>query len=90
MPMQPPSFGRRQALQAAFGLGAGAVLLGGPRAFGASSLDDALAAGVCTLTPEQEVGPFYVPLERIRSNIVGTRKGVPLRLAITVVDSASC
>jgi protocatechuate 3,4-dioxygenase beta subunit len=66
------------------------VLLGGPQAFGASSLDEALAAGVCTLTPEQEVGPFYDALEQIRSNIIGTRKGVPLRLAITVIDSATC
>ncbi|MCW2993283.1 MAG: hypothetical protein JWQ18_778, partial [Conexibacter sp.] len=43
-----------------------------------------------TLTPEQEEGPFYVALERIRSNIVGTRKGVPLDLRITIVDSDTC
>jgi protocatechuate 3,4-dioxygenase beta subunit len=90
MSIESTSLGRRQALRAAFGLGLGAVLLGGPRALGSSALDTALAAGVCTLTPEQEEGPFYVALERIRSNIMGTRTGVPLRLAITVVDSTTC
>jgi protocatechuate 3,4-dioxygenase beta subunit len=88
MSLETTSFGRRQALQSA--LGAGAVLLGGARLLGASPVGDALAASVCSLTPEQEEGPFYVPLERIRSNITGGRVGVPLRLAITVVDSSTC
>jgi protocatechuate 3,4-dioxygenase beta subunit len=90
MPIEPTSLGRRQVLQAALGAGVGALLIGGPRALGASPLDSALAAGVCTLTPEQEEGPFYLALERIRSNIAGTRQGVPLRLAISVIDSSTC
>ena len=39
------------------------------------------------LTPEQEEGPYYVALEKIRKNITLGRPGVPLRLRITVVDS---
>lgn len=90
MPFESASLGRRQVLQAAFGAGAGAVLLGGVRLLGVSPGDSAVAATACALTPEQEVGPFYVALERIRSDIRGGRTGVPLRLAITVLDSSTC
>jgi protocatechuate 3,4-dioxygenase beta subunit len=89
MARQPVFLTRRSALKAAFGASAGAVLLGGPKLLG-SSFDEALAAGACTLTAEQEVGPFYVALHRIRSNIVGDRNGVPLILRITVIDSSTC
>jgi protocatechuate 3,4-dioxygenase beta subunit len=88
MPLETTTFGRRQALTAAFG--AGAVLLGGARLLGVSPTGDALAASACTLTPEQEEGPFYVPLERIRSNITGSRTGVPLNLQIALIDSSTC
>jgi protocatechuate 3,4-dioxygenase beta subunit len=81
---------RRQLLAAALGGSAGAVLLGGPRLLGASPVADALAATACTLTPEQEEGPFYVDLDKIRSNIVGGREGVRLALAITIIDSTTC
>jgi protocatechuate 3,4-dioxygenase beta subunit len=83
---------RRQTLTALGAAGAGAVLAGAgaaPGALGGLGAEEALAAS-CTLTPEQEVGPFYVALERIRSTIVGTRKGVPLDLRITIVDAATC
>jgi protocatechuate 3,4-dioxygenase beta subunit len=89
MSREPAELTRRGALKAAFAASAGAVLLGGPKLLG-SSVDEALAATACTLTPEQEEGPFYVALHRIRSNIVGSRSGVPLLLRITVVDSSTC
>jgi protocatechuate 3,4-dioxygenase beta subunit len=44
----------------------------------------------CVLTPEQEEGPFYIDLARVRRDIVEGRPGVPLALALTVVDSRSC
>jgi protocatechuate 3,4-dioxygenase beta subunit len=75
---------RRQSLGALGVAGAG-LLLG--RASFADAPAPALAAS-CTLTPEQEEGPFYVDLNRVRSNIVGTRKGVPLELRITLVSAA--
>lgn len=44
----------------------------------------------CVLTPEQEEGPFYIDLARVRRNIVEDRSGVPLALALSVVDSDTC
>jgi protocatechuate 3,4-dioxygenase beta subunit len=44
----------------------------------------------CVLTPEQEEGPFYVDLARVRQDIAEDRPGVPLALALTVVDSNTC
>jgi protocatechuate 3,4-dioxygenase beta subunit len=88
MPGEPREVTRRSALKAAFAASAGAVLLGGTRLLG-TSVDEA-AAAACTLSAEQEEGPFYVALHRVRSNIVGSREGVPLLLRITIVDSATC
>jgi protocatechuate 3,4-dioxygenase beta subunit len=44
----------------------------------------------CVLTPEQEEGPFYIDLGKVRRDIVENRPGVPLALALTVVDSNTC
>lgn len=44
----------------------------------------------CVLTPGQEEGPFYIDLAQVRQDIVEDRSGVPLALAVTVVDSSTC
>jgi protocatechuate 3,4-dioxygenase beta subunit len=44
----------------------------------------------CLLTPEQDEGPFYIDLARVRRDIVENRPGVPLALALTVVDAGTC
>jgi protocatechuate 3,4-dioxygenase beta subunit len=44
----------------------------------------------CVLTPEQTEGPYYIPRERVRKNIVEHRPGTPLTLRLTVVDAATC
>ena len=44
----------------------------------------------CVLTPEQEEGPFYIDLARVRRDIVENRPGVPLALAVTVLDAGTC
>ncbi|HEX8689832.1 MAG TPA: intradiol ring-cleavage dioxygenase [Solirubrobacterales bacterium] len=44
----------------------------------------------CVLTPEQEEGPFYIDLAQVRRDIVENRPGVPLALALTVIDSNTC
>jgi protocatechuate 3,4-dioxygenase beta subunit len=44
----------------------------------------------CVLTPGQEEGPFYIDLAQVRRDIVEDRPGVPLALALTVVDSSTC
>jgi protocatechuate 3,4-dioxygenase beta subunit len=43
----------------------------------------------CTLTPEQEQGPFYVAStnEMLRSNIAENRVGVPLELHIAILET---
>jgi protocatechuate 3,4-dioxygenase beta subunit len=51
----------------------------------------ALAQPVCTLTPEQIEGPFYLDPGRNRQDISEGKPGVPLRLIVRVVGaSASC
>src|SRR5882762_7719370 len=51
----------------------------------------ALAQPVCTLTPEQIEGPFYLDKGSIREDISEGKPGVPLRIVIRVVGtSASC
>jgi protocatechuate 3,4-dioxygenase beta subunit len=73
---------RRQSLGALGVAGAGLLL-------GRVSLGDAPAlAASCTLAPEQEEGPFYVDLDKVRSNIAGSRSGVPLELRLTIVSSS--
>jgi protocatechuate 3,4-dioxygenase beta subunit len=45
---------------------------------------------VCTLTPEQEVGPYYVADELLRSDIAENKPGVPLTLRIALLDARTC
>jgi protocatechuate 3,4-dioxygenase beta subunit len=44
----------------------------------------------CVLTPETTEGPYYLDLDRVRSDITEGRPGTPLDLAITVVDADVC
>ena len=65
------------------------------RATGLAALGGATTAGAattpsCILSPEEEEGPYYVDLEKVRSNIVAGRPGVPLFLGVYVLDSDSC
>jgi protocatechuate 3,4-dioxygenase beta subunit len=51
----------------------------------------ARAQTVCTLTPEQMEGPYYLDLANVRQNITEGKPGVPLRLALRIREaSASC
>jgi protocatechuate 3,4-dioxygenase beta subunit len=47
-------------------------------------------AQVCTLAAEQEVGPYYVANELIRSDISEQKPGIPLSLRILVLDARTC
>ena len=70
----------------AAGVGGG---LGAGRAVAASASAAALSsAATLRLTPEQEEGPFYVAIEKIRKDITLGRPGVPLQLAIAVFDTS--
>lgn len=85
---------RRREMMA---LSAGALASVALYACGADE-DDApssVAAGTpttpdCVLTPEQEEGPFYIDLAQVRKDIVEDRPGVPLALALTVLDANTC
>ncbi len=71
----------------------GALAVGGSLGAGGAFAEltgaAALTAGAAALdlTPEQEEGPYYVALEKIRKNITLGQPGVPLKLRITVVNS---
>jgi protocatechuate 3,4-dioxygenase beta subunit len=55
-----------------------------------SVVDKDKAMPDCVLTPEQEEGPFYIDLAQVRQDIAEDRSGVPLALALTVVDANTC
>jgi protocatechuate 3,4-dioxygenase beta subunit len=77
---------RRRVLQQAGALGL-AVAAGGVLGSLPEQADAADLASALTLTPEQEEGPFYVALEKIRKNITLGRPGIPLHLQMKVVDT---
>jgi protocatechuate 3,4-dioxygenase beta subunit len=56
----------------------------------ARALGFAANAEVCKLMAEQEVGPYYVPDEMLRSNITEGKPGVPLTLRIAILDARTC
>lgn len=56
----------------------------------ASSLDAVSGAPGCVLSPEMAQGPYYIPREKIRSNIREGKRGTPLQLRLTVVDASTC
>jgi len=56
----------------------------------ARALGFASNAEVCKLMAEQEVGPYYVADELLRSDIVEGKAGVPLSLKIAVLDVRTC
>ena len=44
----------------------------------------------CILTPEQTEGPFYFDVEQVREDITEGKRGTPLEVVVTVVDSSDC
>jgi protocatechuate 3,4-dioxygenase beta subunit len=84
---RPHGITRRHALRGLAGAGAG---LAGARLLGAPPIASPALAAACTLTAEQEEGPYYLGLERIRKNITEGKGGLRLDLGVTIVDSGSC
>ena len=56
----------------------------------ASAFGLPMTAQVCQLAAEQEVGPFYVDKEAVRSDITEGKAGVPLALRIALLDARTC
>jgi len=48
------------------------------------------ATPACTLTSEQEEGPYYIDDETLRRDVTEGKAGVPLLLAVRLVDARSC
>jgi protocatechuate 3,4-dioxygenase beta subunit len=55
-----------------------------------SGISGIAATPSCTLTNEQEEGPYYVDDEKLRADITEGRPGVPLKLRIALLDSRTC
>src|SRR5438067_2308343 len=97
-------FSRRQAMGLFAGLGAGVIAVacgGGSSSKSASSstttrTTSAGASGTtastaaCVLTPEVTEGPYYLDLDKVRSDITEGKEGAPLDLKLTVVDATGC
>lgn len=54
-----------------------------------SSPASASSTPACVLATETGAGPYYLDLDRVRSDITEGRDGVPFRLDLTVVGAAS-
>lgn len=83
----------RGAMLKLAGLGVTALVFGPWRNRGsalASSPNAVADALGCVLSPEMTQGPYYIPREKIRSNIMEGRPGTPLQLRLTVVDASTC
>jgi len=75
---------RRTALTA--GLFGGLAAVAGP----ASALTTTAAGEVCLITPQATQGPYWFDPKLERTDITEGRKGLPLRIAIKVLEGATC
>src|SRR5437773_604542 len=102
---RPDLLSRRQAMGLLASLGAGVIATacgGGSSSKSASSSTTtrttsagasgttAAATAACVLTPEVTEGPYYLDLNKVRSDITEGKDGAPLDLKLTVVDATGC
>ncbi|MFI6560994.1 intradiol ring-cleavage dioxygenase [Streptomyces sp. NPDC050534] len=92
-----PGIGRRTVLIATGATAATlAVSAAAPEAPAAAATDAAhaepaaAAAAVCTLTKEMTEGPYYLDGALVRPDVTEGKAGIPLQLALTVVDDGTC
>src|SRR5262245_59484285 len=84
---------RREALAAATATGA-AAMVGGDLLTG-GDVEEAVAGGVCLMTPELTIGPFFVEENLDREDIRATagggklQDGAKLTLTLTVFDDGN-
>jgi len=94
--------GRRQILRSAGALGILGLIAGSaplsalakaamPRDSDLAELiDDLTVQGMCSLTPTETSGPYYLDLDLLRQNISEGLPGLPTRLLIQVVSTSDC
>jgi protocatechuate 3,4-dioxygenase beta subunit len=93
MPIERAPMRRREMLALSAGTLTSVALYGcgaGEEEAATSAAERAKTRPDCLLTPEQEEGPFYIDLAQVRRDIVEDRTGVPLALALSVVDADTC
>lgn len=56
----------------------------------ASALGFVQGSDVCRLVAEQEVGPYYILDDLVRSDVSEGKAGIPLSLRIVVLDARTC
>jgi protocatechuate 3,4-dioxygenase beta subunit len=90
----PTPIGRRTVLIAtgttAAVLAVGAAAPQAPTTATTTDATPAAAAAVCTLTKEMTEGPYYLDGALVRADVTEGKAGIPLKLALTVVDDSTC
>jgi protocatechuate 3,4-dioxygenase beta subunit len=90
----PTPVGRRTVLIAtgttAAVLAVGAAAPSSPTTTTAADATPAAAAAVCTLTKEMTEGPYYLDGALVRADVTEGKAGIPLKLALTVVNDSTC
>ncbi|WP_327404327.1 intradiol ring-cleavage dioxygenase [Streptomyces sp. NBC_01288] len=90
----PTPVGRRTVLIAtgttAAVLAVGAAAPHSPTTTTAADATPAAAAAVCTLTKEMTEGPYYLDGALVRADVTEGKAGIPLKLALTVVNDSTC
>ncbi len=79
---------RRHALTA--GLFGGLAAVAGPASARSLTLATTAAGEVCLITPQATQGPYWFDPKLERADITEGRKGLPLRIAIRVLEGATC
>ncbi|MDP4025478.1 intradiol ring-cleavage dioxygenase [Methylobacterium sp. NEAU 140] len=80
----------RRGLLAALGASAAGLMPARAASPAAPAAPDAEGEGTCWLTPQAVEGPFYRDPKLVRSDIREGRPGVPLRLALRVIEAGRC
>ncbi|MFD4558584.1 intradiol ring-cleavage dioxygenase [Streptomyces sp. NPDC058469] len=90
----PTPVGRRTVLIAtgttAAVLAVGAAAPHTPTTATTADSTPAAAAAVCTLTTEMTEGPYYLDGALVRTDVTEGKAGIPLKLALTVVNDSTC
>ncbi|MEU5095946.1 intradiol ring-cleavage dioxygenase [Streptomyces sp. NPDC020996] len=81
---------KRRTVLAAGGAAVTAVGVGGAFAAGASAQEETAADACYTLTSELVEGPYYIDADKIRQDVTEDQEGIPLALALTVIDAETC
>ncbi|MFE9606740.1 intradiol ring-cleavage dioxygenase [Streptomyces hokutonensis] len=90
VPEEKGQLARRTVLVAG-GVAVTAVGVGGTLAANASAAPEDVPQDACyTLTSELVEGPYYIDADKIRRDVTEDQEGIPLTLALKVIDADTC